>query len=187
MSPLRRWLLLFPGGAFLSLALWRAEFALRGWEGREWISAFHLAIPVSLVLFVASAVAVARGSAGRRTLLGASLAIFAAAGYHLMREALLDQPWGFFGEPLPLTFFLPIAFVIALPALLATLLAALRLWPGPGRVVASWALWVGPSWLLSADQVQRGTPIVPYYLALALLFLPRPLRAAPAAAKPSGA
>ncbi len=73
----------------LAGGLWRAEVELHGWAGLTWLGYFHLAIPISIGLFIAWA-AWAAPSRTRRSRLGVvlGLCLLAPPGYLLTAVGL---------------------------------------------------------------------------------------------------
>jgi hypothetical protein len=186
--PILAWLTLFPAGGVLSAALWRAETERRGWAGLEWLGWFHWAVPFGLAMFVASALVVIRGSdaavdRAQIVRVGVALAAFAVGGHLFTQFALFriyTRAPSFAGSPqIGMAIGLLLGLVLV-PANLAALLAALRMWPGWRRASASLALWVAAIPLACAvtgvdhevEAIKRGGPVPLLYVALGLLFLP---------------
>lgn len=75
--------------AILAGVLWRAEVELHGWAGLAWLTYFHVAIPISVGLFIAWAAWAAPVSGWRRRAgVAAALCVVAPPGYLATSTAL---------------------------------------------------------------------------------------------------
>ena len=190
LSPRALWAALFLPAALMAGIGWRAEIELHGWAGLAWLSWFHWAVPLSIALFIACALALVRRTqtiAPRRLGgLGLALVAFGVLG-HVWTQVALFTVYSrslMFAPHARSIFVLGFASLALTPLIFAALLAALRQRPGWLPLIASLALYLSAVPLASAaldvdavEAVKRGWPVPLLFVALALLFWPRPAAA----------
>lgn len=115
--------------ASLAGVLWRVEVELHGWAGLTWLTYFHVAIPISIGLFIAWAAWAAPVSGWReRAGLVAALCVLAPPGYLATSTALsIVFAAGPSAMSLLMSFSSPVEMVLVSLVLLAAPLLAVLL------------------------------------------------------------